>query len=310
MKQNIVFFGSGWFVIPVIQKLKKFNLQLVVTNESNGKVVEFCRDNNIPFVSSNLKDDETIEKIKSLKPTIAILASYGAFIPNEIIGLFENGIINIHPSLLPRWKGPSPVPYALLNGDTNTGVTIIKLDDEIDHGPILSQKPYELQGNETSEYLLSILFEIGSEMVVALIQKLENGETITQTQQDHNKETWSYKIEKKDGMIDILNPPDKEKLNNMIRALYPWPGVWFRYSKIAPQEHLSFHGGATSSSVPSIDNVSHSKRSEESKLNNKIIKLLPENRIQVEGKKPMSYKDFSNGFGNEGKEILEKLGFI
>lgn len=274
MKQNIIFFGSGWFVLPVIQKLKKFNLKLVVTNESNGKAVEFCRDNNIPFISSNLKDKETIEKIKSLEPTVAILASYGAFIPSKIINLFENGIINIHPSLLPLWKGPSPIPYTLLNGDTKTGVTLIKLDDQIDHGPIISQKPYELSVNETSQDLLSILFEIGSEMVVEEIQKLENGETITETPQDHNKQTWSYKIEKIDGMIDVSNPPDKEKLNIMIRALYPWPGVWLTTTL---------------------------------KNQTKIVKLLPEEKVQVEGKNPMSFKDFINGFSDEGKNLLQRL---
>ena len=277
MKQNVIFFGSGWFVIPVIEKLMKLNLQLVVTNDTNGKVVDFCKEKNIPFVSSSLKDLETVERIKKLHPTVAILASYGAFIPDGVIGLFENGIINIHPSLLPKWKGPSPVQYSLLNGEAQTGVSLIKLDNEIDHGPIVAKRPYELTGNETSEDLLSVLFEIGSEMVVEQIEKLENGEELSLTPQDHTKETWSYRIEKKDGMIDITDSPDREKLKNMIRAFYPWPGVWL---------------------------------TTELKNQTKIVKLLPEGKIQVEGKNAMNYKDFINGFGDEGKELLERLGLF
>lgn len=278
MKKEIVFFfGSGWFVIPVVEKLLRHNLVLVVTNESSGKLVDFLKENNIPYISTDLKDSESIEKIKSLTPTVAILASYGAFIPDGVLNLFPKGIINIHPSLLPLWKGPSPIQYSLLNGDTVTGVTLIKLDDEIDHGPIISQRPYNLKGDETTEDLLSILFEIGSTMAEELIIKLENGEKLIETPQDHSNETWSYKIEKKDGQIDVTNPPQKEKLINMIRAFYPWPGVWFQT---------------------------------ELKKDIKLIKLLPDNKIQVEGKNPMSYKDFANGYEDEGKILLARLHLI
>ena len=277
MKQRIVFFGSGWFVIPVIEKLIDRGLLLVVTNEHNGKVVSYCNEKNIDFVSSDLKDKEVIEKIKSLDPTVAILASYGAFIPDSVINLFPHGIVNIHPSLLPKWKGPSPVQYSLLNGDEITGVTLIKLDDQIDHGPILSQKPYTLTGTETSEDMLSILFEIGADLVVEQIEHLENSEQLKEVPQDHNKETWSYKIEKTDGQININNLSTTYSLNNMIRALYPWPGVWTK-AILKGQE--------------------------------KIVKLLPEDKIQVEGKNPMSYKDFVNGFGEEGKNLLKQLSLI
>ncbi len=275
MTQKIVFFGSGWFVIPVIKKLSNFDLALVVTNEKEGPVIQFCRDNNISFISSSLKDDEAIEMIKSLNPTIAILASYGAIIPDPIIELFINGILNIHPSLLPKYKGPSPVQYQLLNGETVVGVTIIKLDNQVDHGPILVQKPYNLTGNETAKDLLAILFDIGGDLIEEQITKLENGEDLSETPQDHSRETWSYKITKQDGFIDFYKlQPTNYKLENMIRAFYPWPGVWVMV-RIKNQELR--------------------------------IKLLPEGKIQVEGKNPTSYKDFVNGFGKEGRELLEKL---
>jgi methionyl-tRNA formyltransferase len=293
MKQKIVFFGSGWFVIPVIEKLIDRGLLLVVTNEQSGKVVDYCKEKNIDFVSSDLKDSEVVEKITSLNPTVAILASYGAFIPNSVINAFPHGIINIHPSLLPKWKGPSPVQYSLLNGDETTGVTLIRLDDQIDHGPILAQKQYALSGNETSEDLLSILFEIGAGLVVEQIERLEKGEILNEIPQDHSQESWSHHITKEDGKIDLSTIPSSEleirnwklEIARRIRALYPWPGVWLKVHVIASE-------------------------AKQSKLSGKIIKLLPEGKIQVEGKNPMSYKDFINGFGEEGENLLKQLSLI
>lgn len=300
MKPLIVFFGSGEYVIPVVEKLMPHGLGLVVTNEKNpnSALLKFCSENNIKTIVASTASDLINHQSSIIAHNVAVLASFGVFIPNEIISLFKHGIINIHPSLLPKYKGPSPVQYQILNGETTVGVTLIKLDSEIDHGPILSQRPYQLQGNETSEDLLSILFKMGADLVVEQIEKLENGEKLTETQQDHSKESWSYKITKEDGRIDLSKIPTSEsdignwklEIARKIRALYPWPGVWFRFTT-----HTT---------------SSHSERSEESRLSGKIIKLLPEGRIQVEGKTPMSYKDFVNGFGEEGKSLLEKLLLI
>ena len=283
MQQKIVFFGTGDYVIPVIERLIPHGLDLVITTEKNpdSPLLRFCSQKNIRSISASKSSELIIHTSLFMNYQIAILASYGAFIPNEIIDIFPNGIINIHPSLLPKYKGPSPVQYALLNGETITGVTLIKLDDQIDHGPILSQKPYNLTGNETSEDLLSILFEVGAEMVEEQIEKLENGEELSETPQDHSKESWSYKIEKKDGMIDLSSDLKTEnwklKIERMIRAYYPWPGVWF-VTRIKGQELR--------------------------------IKLLPENRIQVEGKNTMTYYDFVNGFGLEGKNLIKKISLL
>lgn len=275
MKERIVFFGTDDFVIPVLERLTSHDLVLVISNNPTGGVAKFCEKNNIPYTISNLKDVKTVEKIKALNPTVAILASYGAIIPNSVISLFPNGIINVHPSLLPKYKGPSPVQFAILHGEITTGVTIIKLDSQVDHGPVLAQQKYDMTGNKTAPELLLTLFQIGADLIDELITKLENGQTLEETMQDHSQESWSKMIKKTDGMIDINDPQTTTyKLQNMIRAYHPWPGVWFR-TILNGQE--------------------------------KLIKLLPENKIQVEGKNIVTYKDFINGFGEEGKEIIEKL---
>ncbi len=324
IKQSIIFFGSGIYTIPIVKKLLAHNLLLVVTTEKVGELVKFCELERIKYISTNLKNENDIKLIQESKPTLAILASYGAVIPESIIKSIKNGIINIHPSLLPRWKGPSPIQYTLLNSDTQTGVTLIKLDNEIDHGNILSQTNYKLKGDETTKDLLDILFLQGAEMVEDLIIKLENGENLIETPQNHSQESWSYKIEKKDGEINMSSILDIGKLKNMIRAYYPWPGVWLRYSlpvianpsnviatlSSSKEKQSNDKRIATSPSSHRNDESSHPTLDAGSRLHNKIIKLLPQDLIQVEGKNPMNYNDFINGFGEEGENLLTKLQLI
>ena len=297
MKQNIVFFGSGSYTIPVVKKLIPHGLDLVITTEKSpdSKLLSFCSENNIKTLTAQTVSELTNHQSLITNHTLAVLASFGAIIPDEIINAFKYGIINIHPSLLPRWKGPSPIQYTLLNGDNQTGVTLIKLDNEIDHGNILSQKTYKLDGSETTQFLLDKLFSIGAEMVEELVIKLEKNQTLDQTPQDHSKETWSYKITKEDGFIDLNSIPSnplkienwKLEIARRIRAYHPWPGVWFK-------------------NVIAIRQLAE----KQSSLNNKIIKLLPEGKIQVEGKNIMSYKDFINGYGQDGRRLLDKLKLI
>lgn len=277
MNKKIVFFGSGWYTIQVLEKILPHGLGLVITTEKSGPIPKFCGESNIKIITATNRSEieENLETIAQCD--MGVLASYGVLIPDKVLTSLRHGMINIHPSLLPKYKGPSPVQYQLLNGETTVGVTIIKMDNEFDHGPILSQKPYNLQGDETAEDLLSLLFEIGADLVVEQIKKIERGEKLEEKPQDHDKETWSDELTRESGKIDINNPPSREKLNNMIRAFYPWPGVWLTTTL---------------------------------KGQTKIVKLLPEKEIQVEGKKPMNIKDFINGYNEEGQDLLTRIGLL
>lgn len=272
---KIVFFGSGYYVIPVIERLRGQGLALVVTIEREGKLIDFLKKEKIPYLYSHLKDEKDISKIRDLKPDIGVLASYGAFIPQSIINLFPQGILNIHPSLLPRYKGPSPIQYTILDGVRHTGVSIIKLDDQIDHGPILLQKPVVFGEHETLQTATESMFETGADMISILIQKLDKGLVVDEKPQHIKDESWTEKITKERGEILLDNPPQKTDLDRMIRAFYPWPGVYLTVSLFG---------------------------------NHKILKLLPNNMYQVEGKRPMSYHDFLNGYGNDAAYILAALG--
>jgi len=274
---KIVFFGSSNYILPVIEKLKKdFEIELVVTTEKeNGAVPKYSIKHEIPYVSvSSLSDQNTRYKILNTESQIAILADFGLIIPNEILNKFANGILNIHPSFLPKYRGPTPVQSAILNNEKETGVSIIKLDDKVDHGPIVAQAKEVIKNNDTAQSLYERLFQIGSNLIYQNIQQYIKG-GLELTEQDHKNATFTKLLARADGYFDINNSPSLEKLDLMIRAYYPWPSAWTKWQ------------------------MANGKW--------QILKFLPQKKLQVEGKKPVSYKDFINGYPNLDKQLLSLL---
>ena len=287
MKEKIVFFGAGPYVSRTVEVLnKKLEVYVFTTETSrNDPLLLYCIHSNIPHFSINKFDQKIIRDIKKIGAKIAVLASFGLIVPNDVLDLFDLGIINIHPSLLPKFRGPTPVQAAILNGDSITGVTIIKLDEEVDHGPILAQIEEKIQPNDTSETLYKRMFERGAELLLKVLPKYIAGE-LKPAEQDHSKATLTDRLTRQSGFIDLGQQPtaNNQQLDRMIRAYYPWPGVWFRYQCEPSQREGSL-------------------------LNGKIIKLFPEQKIQVEGKNIMRLSDFANGYP-EGRQILEKLSLF
>lgn len=279
---KLVFFGSSAYVLPIIEVLNNiFNLTLVVTTEqkSTDAVPTYCKKHEIPLLqATTLKDDEIASKLRDLDAPLAVVASFGLIIPEEIIDIFPKGIVNIHPSYLPYYRGATPIQTALANGDTQTAVSIMVIDKELDHGPLLSQLPLEISPADTAESLYNKAFTIGAEKLIDVLPAYVAG-NLEPREQDHSKATYTPRNLSRDaGYVDINNPPTN--LANLIRAYYPWPGVWTRL-------RLSSGGQAKE----------------------KIVKMLPNHMLQIEGKKPVSYKDFMNGY-EEGKEILNKLNLL
>jgi methionyl-tRNA formyltransferase len=252
MKEKIVFFGAGPYVDLILDVIKqKFDVALVVSK----------------------LNESSIDEIKKTGARVAVLASFGQIVTEEAMSLFPLGIINIHPSLLPQYRGATPVQTAILNGSTDSGVSIMKLDDKLDHGPILAQEVISIEQNDTTESLYKRAFEKGANLLTDVLPRYISGE-LKPNPQDNSKATFTAKeLTRESGFIDINESPEKEQLDRMIRAYYPWPGVWFK---------TELNG------------------------NVKIIKLFPGNKIQVEGKNIMLIKDFTNGYP-EGNIILKKL---
>ncbi|MBF8249753.1 MAG: Methionyl-tRNA formyltransferase [Candidatus Levybacteria bacterium] len=294
----IVFFGSSNYVIPIIEVLQKnFDLKLVLTTEKpEGAVSSFCKQNKIEFLSvSNLSSPTISHKLLAIGPIVGVLTDFGLIIPEEILNLFPKGIINVHPSFLPAYRGPTPVQSAILNGDKITGVSIMKLDDKIDHGPILGQEKEEILDTDTAESLYKRLFAKGAILLSKiLISYLKDN--LKPIAQNHEKATFTKTLKREDGFVDISKIKDQKskiELEKMVRAYFPWPGVWTRL-------RLSF--GGQSKIIKLLPNNLITQKP------NNLIAQQPNNPIliQVEGKKPVSYKDFLNGY----PEAKEDLKFI
>lgn len=243
MKNNlkILFFGTPQFARDTLDTLesKGFVPALVVTQEDKpsgrkmlltpSPVKEWALARNIPILQpKTLRNDATKEEIASFGPfDVAVVASYGKIIPQEILDLPHKGCLNIHPSLLPRHRGASPIQSTILEGDT-FGVTIIRLDADMDHGPILAQK-------EIPESTLSLIaYRDEAEKVLAhegallLSSVLADIQTVdvTGTAQDHTQATFCKKIQKADGLVD-LTVDDPEGIVRKVRAFVGWPSTFF-----------------------------------------------------------------------------------
>src|ERR1035437_2992632 len=228
---KVVFFGSSNYVLPVIEKLKKnFEIELVITTEKELKdpIIAYCKENQLSYLSTNnLSDQDTKYKILNTKSELAVLADFGLILPNEVLNKFVKGILNIHPSLLPKYRGPTPVQSAILNNEKETGVSIIKLDSKVDHGPILAQVKEEIESNDTAQSLYERLFQIGSDLLYQNIKQYINNK-LKLIKQNDEKATFTKLLIKNDGFFNLTNPPSLEELDLIIRAYFPWPSAWTR----------------------------------------------------------------------------------
>ncbi len=214
---------------------------------------------------------------------LGVIAAYGHILTTSELNAPKYGCINIHPSLLPKYRGASPIQETILHGDKTTGISIIKMDEEVDHGPIIYTSEISLSGQDTFDNLSKKMFGQAATILPQIIEDFINGK-IKPKEQDHTKATFCERLTRESGYFDIDNPPDPKTLDKMIRAYYPWPGVWTKWvGKIVKFLPSPRH--------PEL--VSGSKQID-SDFRQNDEKFL----IQMEGKKAVSYKDFLNGYPN------------
>ena len=178
------------------------------------------------FEPKSLRMNDIIEQIIQLSPDLIIVAAYGLIIPKEILNIPKYGVINIHPSLLPKYRGPSPVAWALLNGDPITGVSIMLLDEGMDTGPVLAAEKLSISTDHNTQSLTEKLFQIGSNLLIATIPLWVSGE-ITPIQQNTENATTTKLLKKEDGKIDW--GLDCEIIARQIRAFNPWPSTYTNF---------------------------------------------------------------------------------
>lgn len=179
------------------------------------------------FQPTSLKSEDVLYQMRELNPDVIVVAAYGRYIPRGILDLPKHGCINVHPSLLPRYRGPSPVSAAILAGDDTTGVTVMKVTEEMDAGPVIASRKTAIEPDETTETLTQRLFELGAELLVETLPKWAGGE-IEAEPQDKSIATTTKLLTREDGKIDWDQPA--VRIARQLRAFHPWPGAYTRWN--------------------------------------------------------------------------------
>lgn len=280
---QFAFFGSSRLSVIVLDELEKLGfLPIVVVttpDKAQGRklivqpnvVKEWATSKHIPVLDPAKLDDAAVEKLKSFNCHAFIVASYGKIIPKRVLDIMPEKTLNIHPSLLPKYRGPSPLPSAMLDDVKDTGISIMRIDEEMDHGPIVAQKPIHMNEWPTYEDFEEMMAREGARLLAQILPDWINGK-VPEKAQDHSHATYTKKTIKEDGLLDLNADPYMNF--RKIQAYHEWPQAYFMF-KTATKDirvkvtQASFKNG---------------------KLN--IEKVIPE------GKKEMNYKDFLSGYSN------------
>lgn len=306
LKNNIIFFGSDINAKNLLEKLmiSNFYVYLVITKtekktgreKKQNPVKTYCTEKKLELLECDKITKNEIEIIKSHNPNVGILLAYGAIIPQDVIDLFPSGIINIHPSLLPKYRGSSPIQTALLKGKEMTGVSVMLLSKKMDAGPIIIQEKVNIERNDTYSTLSEKLFEKGIELLLKNLEKYLGGE-IKPAPQDETKKSITKMIEKHDGIIDWET--DVKNIYNKIRAFELWPGTYTKFNGKILKIILADY----------IDKNTENKIGKVFTEDNRVFVqckdgLLELKKVQLEGKSSCDINSFINGYKNFVGSIL------
>jgi len=234
---KIIFFGSSQYSLPVLQKLTQipnFKLVSVVSkiDKAFGRdqkitpnpVAKFCQDHQLPLLQIEEFTPEVKSKISSLKSDLALCVAFGPpFFDQETIDTFPYKIINIHPSPLPKYRGATPGPWQIINGEDKSALTFFQIDALPDHGPIITQIPFDISPTDTSETFYQRAFDLAATHLEEVLTSYLNNPTHLQNQ-DHSQKSYFPKMTKDTAKINWAW--ENEKIERFIRALNPWPIAW------------------------------------------------------------------------------------
>lgn len=237
MALRVVFMGTPDFSVPALAALHKAGHEIVAVYsqpprpKGRGQQVQkspvhaYAEENAIPaFTPKTLKTAEAQTEFAAHRADVAVVAAYGLLLPKDVLDAPKHGCINIHASILPRWRGASPIQRAIWAGDTETGITLMQMDIGLDTGPMIAVEKVAIKGKTTASSLHNELSALGGRMIVKAIEELESKGTLTSTPQDDEETTYAGMLKKDDGKINWLN--SAVMIDCQIRALNPWPGTW------------------------------------------------------------------------------------
>lgn len=296
-----IFMGTPEFAIPSLKVVSQnTDLKLIFTKEDKrnargnkiiySPVKQFGLDNDIEVIQpKRMKDEEVIAKIKEINPDLIVVVAYGKILPKEIIDIPKYGIINVHSSLLPKYRGASPIHSAILNGDKESGVSIMYIEEGLDSGDVILKETCEITEDDTLGTLHDRLKELGA-IGLEKALKLIEAEEVKAEKQDDSKATFVKPITKEQAKIDWNNT--KEVIFNQIRGLNPFPGAYTHNEKnenikIYKSEKLEKEYVGENGTV-----VEMTKKGPVVKVANGALRLL---EIKFEGKKLQSGADVVNG---------------
>lgn len=237
-KLRIVFMGTPDFAVPALQALIDNGHDIIAVYsqpprpKGRGQQVqpspvhELASFHDIPVYTplSLKKDLQAQADFAALEPDLAVVAAYGLILPKEVLEAPRYGCLNIHASLLPRWRGASPIQHAIWQGDAESGVTIMQMEQGLDTGPMISKTAVAIRPQTTAQSLHDELAALGAAMIVKAADRLAAGEKLEGEKQDDDAATYAPMLKKDDGKVDW--DMTAEQIDRQIRALTPWPGVW------------------------------------------------------------------------------------
>lgn len=295
---KIVFMGTPDFAVPTLQALIQHHDVIGVVTQPDrpagrnnqikqSPVKKVALESGIPvFQPKRIRKAEAIDELRQWEADIYVVAAFGQILPQTVLDIPAHGSINVHASLLPRWRGAAPIQAAICAGDNETGITIMLIDAGLDTGDMLSKRSITIKSDETAQTLHDKLATIGSELLIETLPKYLSGEVQPQ-QQDESRVTYAPQIKKDDGQIDWSQ--SAVEIERLVRAFTPWPGTFTHWN----DKQLKIHSG--------INGDGHAPSGQVVEINGQIAigtghGLYYPDEVQLSGKKRMSISDFSNGY--------------
>lgn len=304
MPLRIVFCGTPAFGLPALERLlaaADFSIEAVITQpdrpsgRGNQRASSPIKNAALAaglhvYQPEKIRSDSATEFLKRVAPDAVVIIAYGQIIPADLLGVPRLGWINLHASLLPRYRGAAPIQRAILNGETRTGLTTMQIEAGLDTGPILEQMEIDIAPAETARELALRMAHAGAPLLVETLRKFSAGE-ITPKPQEHELATLAPPLKKEEGLIDWTQPA--QAIYNRIRALDPWPGTFTKFrGRLC---HIWGHPGDPPVAGATAEPGSLVEHRGETFAACGRATWLHLDFVQPEGRKRMTAREFSNG---------------
>jgi methionyl-tRNA formyltransferase len=298
---RIVFFGTPAFAVPALDALLRSRHPVVgvVTQPdrprgrgqrvSDAPIKQRARDASLPVLQPvRLKDAAFVAALAAWDADLGVVAAYGRILTDDVLRTPRLGMINVHASLLPRYRGAAPVHRAIVNGERETGVTIMRVVQALDAGPMLAAAAREIGANETSVDVERDLAQLGASLLMTTVHALADGAVID-TPQDETQATYAHRLTKDDGAIDWTLPA--ARLHNLVRGLYPWPHA---FTHLGGRRIIILRSTPVdaAASVPPGTIIAAARDSLSVAAGEGALRVL---ELQAEGKRPMTAREFQAG---------------